>query len=1183
MPSLDNLIKDYASWKIKVPDLHNLSRSKQFKWKRKYDPIWTEEYPWLLEVKINNDVVGVLCKICRKNINNFKSHCQIQKNKGKFVTVPFVQFGNFTDAARKHEFGSIVDKALSPTVVRNKVINGVIKIPNTTHMDFYLKQELQKQYAIKGNTIDNTLKILNNNAIVMNQKGMLQLCSMLHRIIKRRDSPYSSLKDAVLFSIKILECHSLKHILTKELKGVSHRKIEEMIAAIHSLVLLGIYVEMVDGLENGDTIVFGGSIDLGSRVKKTKEYAGVGIKYCVLSKGTVVCRVIAFSRCVRKDGLQLITTFNDAVHQFNDEIKKMKALLGYLFPTDLENTIELDLKNMHSLAVDGACISKALMINKRVLEFNPRCIVSHCGSHKTALVSNDSIKQNARHQNAHEISCKLFDLVNASPKFEDLFKQCQVQTQESKQFKSNKPVTLSDRPMNRWESTLKFNRKILKLLLSIESFLAEIKERRWAENAKQTQIFPANYLRKKFPKVKYLLTIATETDILEILVGFILKTEFIDNDLMTYLEAIEDVELDLNNLLHRPGKNVKKMINNFLHGDLNDWLDPEEDECDENSLIELHDESIQLFIDLWRTRFEDKGKSEMFLFFSMKLFKQDVTTLIEANQFGKEHETQLIKYYCEEVDFIAEYPEAKGKRFVAPAIGCEDDLVNELNQYKRYIFRHYKGKNSLTQKSWTTKEVLIDLLANSKTLPWLSSTSILRLIIKAFIIQITESSDIERVMSVFTLFDNKWNQASENDLVEKVVIIQKESPSWELFDSEAALIIWRKQKDKRNIILPKITVQKLHESSEKSWLKPLYVIKAAHEKRKDLFRKRQEADEIHSVIEGDYDSDNVDSDSEKEDDTESQNNQSSENDVIEDKDDTENSEELQLTSTTNSPINNDYAKDNCNESKNNIDDIPSKKVKYEQNPNAKYKKIPNQLRELHKTFQENEEKALKLCIKLKTEYADYMSSFIEKNAIFGKNIEQDELGSSLIPLDVGLINPIALESEGNGNCLYNSISILKCGNQDASELLRMLTSIELYFNAAKYIDHNSLISASVKLRRKPEMLFPDMLAIANGQNEWYKNFNQLYAIRKEAVAISKTGQFSSFLSIIGLSNILHQPIRSIYPEVPYNIRPLFNQIVNPFETHLDETLNILWSRYKKLDDGKNRWFVPNHFVPVIEH
>ena len=72
---------------------------------------------------------------------------------------------------------------------------------------------------------------------------------------------------------------------------------------------------------------------------------------------------------------------------------------------------------------------------------------------------------------------------------------------------------------------LKFEQKILKLLQSTQAFLAEIKERGWSKNPKQTIIYPANWLMKKFPHVNYLVTLAVEADVLEILVNFIQQTE----------------------------------------------------------------------------------------------------------------------------------------------------------------------------------------------------------------------------------------------------------------------------------------------------------------------------------------------------------------------------------------------------------------------------------------------------------------------------------------------------------------------------------------------------------------------------------------------------------------------------------------------------------------------------------
>ena len=51
-----------------------------------------------------------------------------------------------------------------------------------------------------------------------------------------------------------------------------------MLHAIELLVIMGMYKEMCGNLIDGEDIVFSGIIDNGSKIKKTKEYAGISIK-----------------------------------------------------------------------------------------------------------------------------------------------------------------------------------------------------------------------------------------------------------------------------------------------------------------------------------------------------------------------------------------------------------------------------------------------------------------------------------------------------------------------------------------------------------------------------------------------------------------------------------------------------------------------------------------------------------------------------------------------------------------------------------------------------------------------------------------------------------------------------------------------------------------------------------------
>ena len=96
--------------------------------------------------------------------------------------------------------------------------------------------------------------------------------------------------------------------------------------------------------------------------------------------------------------------------------------------------------------------------------------------------------------------------------------------------------------MHRWESSLQFNGKVMKLPLTIDSFLAEIHKRRWATDARHDDI-PCKCFNEEVSTPKYILTLAQETDLLEILVIFTKQSEFMDNDLLTSFHYIEDVEL----------------------------------------------------------------------------------------------------------------------------------------------------------------------------------------------------------------------------------------------------------------------------------------------------------------------------------------------------------------------------------------------------------------------------------------------------------------------------------------------------------------------------------------------------------------------------------------------------------------------------------------------------------------
>ena len=102
-------------------------------------------------------------------------------------------------------------------------------------------------------------------------------------------------------------------------------------------------------------------------------------------------------------------------------------------------------------------------------------------------------------------------------------------------------------------------------------------------------------------------------------------------------------------------------------------------------------------------------------------------------------------------------------------------------------------------------------------------------------------------------------------------------------------------------------------------------------------------------------------------------------------------------------------------------------------------------------------------------------SIIQSDAVDLTQLPRDDLGTTLIPDDIAAKpsgNPVVLKSTGNGNCLYNSASLLLCGDESRSEGLRILVAGELYFNAEHYADHEIQLENFPKCRSRHYLQLP---------------------------------------------------------------------------------------------------------------
>jgi hypothetical protein len=177
----------------------------------------------------------------------------------------------------------------------------------------------------------------------------------------------------------------------------------------------------------------------------------------------------------------------------------------------------------------------------------------------------------------------------------------------------------------------------------------------------------------------------------------------------------------------------------------------------------------------------------------------------------------------------------------------------------------------------------------------------------------------------------------------------------------------------------------------------------------------------------------------------------------------------------------------------------------------------------------------------------------------------------------------------NGNCLYNACSIAVTGNgSDISVILRCLTSIKLFENAAYYANHPIILSqhesgAFVYQTNAFAMCLSDN-ALKKGRG--------IPAVIEKARNNAKNYQFSTMLCFFALALVLGCTIESYYPitndsapQQEWNsLEKMFNCTVSPrqeVDVSMLETVHIfrcaaMPTRYladQHIPDHKNHYVV----------
>jgi hypothetical protein len=100
--------------------------------------------------------------------------------------------------------------------------------------------------------------------------------------------------------------------------------------------------------------------------------------------------------------------------------------------------------------------------------------------------------------------------------------------------------------------------------------------------------------------------------------------------------------------------------------------------------------------------------------------------------------------------------------------------------------------------------------------------------------------------------------------------------------------------------------------------------------------------------------------------------------------------------------------------------------------------------------------------------------------------------------------------------------------------------------------------------------------------------NVLTAWEDEVNLAGTSGRWCSIQHVMAMSSVYGEPIQTLYPDVPYAMRPLFQQAILPLPNQAQSTryandilhpITIFWSRAGTFDAVASL-YEPNHIVPV---
>ena len=165
---------------------------------------------------------------------------------------------------------------------------------------------------------------------------------------------------------------------------------------------------------------------------------------------------------------------------------------------------------------------------------------------------------------------------------------------------------------------------------------------------------------------------------------------------------------------------------------------------------------------------------------------------------------------------------------------------------------------------------------------------------------------------------------------------------------------------------------------------------------------------------------------------------------------------------------------------------------------------------------------------------------------------------------------ICIKSTPNGNCFFNSASLIVFGHEDNHIQLRLAVIVELMSNADHYLRQSIF---------EKDIFYRDEALNTERQDHSFKKAKEYIS---ELTLMCKPNSWCSMIAFFGLASVLHRPVESLFPNTGSEfMNQIYNRIIMPRQEqcYYPECI-IMWSSVSAASfqsSGRS-----SHFVPVFK-